>query len=604
MGSLFIFYIGIRCVLIIFYSLFLRLLFLNLGNNDLNDNFPGWLKNLTGLRVLVVSTNKFHGNISCLWDSITCLNLQIIDIASNEFNSVLPENLFRELKALTVAEDGLDHLNFLYPSASRIYYQDSKTLTLKGPDVELGKLLNIFTSVDFSNNHFQGIIPETVGELKSLYVLNFSHNMLPGHIPRSIGNMEELESLDLSFNNLGGEIPQQLASLTFLSFLNLSYNTLVGRIPQGSQMQTFPTSLFLGNEGLCGFPLNRTCIDRSGSPASLQPTSEEEEDQITLEHGIYISAASGFFVGLGVIFWPLVLSKRWRRCYNKFVNKAVLLVLRRHLHQLEDCQKELLHELRNNLTYDSSFSTKLARWNESIDCCQWPGVKCDTRGRVSSLDLSGESITDGINDDGSSLFRLVFLENLSLAQNSFGAIDLPFGFGKLTELSYLNLSNSGFSGQIPLDFSNLTRLVVLDFTNTIYSLLKLENPNLERLIQNFRRLRELYLDGVNISAKGYEWCNAISSSLPNLRVLSLSNAYLTGPIDSSLAKLRALSVIRLDGNAFSSPFPEFFADFLSLRVLTISSCNLSGVAPAKLFQIKSLETVDLSGNRLSSESVP
>ncbi|KAL0450989.1 UNVERIFIED_CONTAM: Receptor-like protein 6 [Sesamum latifolium] len=268
-------------------------------------------------------------------------------------------------------------------------------------------------------------------------------------------------------------------------------------------------------------------------------------------------------------------------------------------------QKELLVELRNNLTYDSSFSTKLVQWNESIaDCCLWAGVKCDTRGRVSSLDLSDESISDGINDAGSSLFRLVFLENLSLAQNSFSSIDLPLGFGKLTELRYLNLSNSGFSGQIPLDFSNLTRLVVLDLTNTIYSSLKLENPNLERLIHNFTRLRELYLDGVNISAKGPEWCNAISSSLPNLRVLSLSNAYLTGPIDSSLVKLRSLSVIRLDENTFSSPFPEFFADFPSLRVLTISSCNLLGEVPAKLFQVKSLQTIDLSGNRDLEGSLP
>ncbi|KAL2250379.1 UNVERIFIED_CONTAM: Receptor-like protein 7 [Sesamum indicum] len=308
---------------------------LNLGNNDLNDNFPCWLKNLTGLRVLVLSNNKFHGNISCLGDSITWPNLQIVNIASNAFNGVLPENLFRDLKALSVDQDGLDHLNFLFLTASHIYYQDSVTLTLKGLDVELEKILNIFTAVDFSNNHFSGIIPETIGELKSLYVLNLSHNALSGHIPGSIGNLEDLESLDLSFNNLEGEIPQQLASLTFLSFLNLSYNNLVGRIPQGSQIQTFATSSFLGNEGLCGFPLNRTCTDHSGSPAFQHPTSEEEE-QKALDNGIYISAALGFFVGLGVIFWPLVFSKRWRRCYYNFVDKAVMLVLRPHHHQLED----------------------------------------------------------------------------------------------------------------------------------------------------------------------------------------------------------------------------------------------------------------------------
>ncbi|KAK6120239.1 hypothetical protein DH2020_045930 [Rehmannia glutinosa] len=267
-------------------------------------------------------------------------------------------------------------------------------------------------------------------------------------------------------------------------------------------------------------------------------------------------------------------------------------------------EKELLLELKNNLIYDSSLSTKLVQWNESTDYCQWSGVKCDINSRVSGLDLSSESISGGINDSTSSIFRFVHLQSLNLAQNSFDSIELPLGFGNFSQLRYLNLSNSGFTGQIPSDFSDLTRLVVLDLSSTFYSSLVLENPNLEKLIHNFTRLRELYLDGVNITAKGYDWCNAISSSLPNLRVLSLSSSYLTGPFDSSLLKLQYLSIIRLDGNTFSSPFPDFFADFPNLRVLTLSSCDLFGVVPAKLFQIKSLETIDLSNNRELEGSLP
>ncbi|KAK6118261.1 hypothetical protein DH2020_048047 [Rehmannia glutinosa] len=266
-------------------------------------------------------------------------------------------------------------------------------------------------------------------------------------------------------------------------------------------------------------------------------------------------------------------------------------------------EKDLLLELKNHLIYDSSLSTKLVQWNETTGYCQWSGVKCDNKSRVSSLDLSSESISGGINDS-SSLFRFVHLQSLNLAQNSFDSIELPLGFGKLAELRYLNLSNSGFTGQIPLDFSDLTRLVVLDLSSRFYSSLNLENPNLEKLIHNFTRLRELYLDGVNISAKGYDWCNAISSSLPNLRVLSLSNSYLTGSFNSSLLKLHSLSIIRLDGNTFSAPFPVFFADFPNLRVLTLSSCDLFGMVPEKLFQIKSLQTIDLSNNRELEGSLP
>lgn len=110
---------------------------------------------------------------------------------------------------------------FDYSPVQHIYYQDSVTLNLKGTEIQLLKILTVFASIDFSDNHFQGRIPNTIGELKSLYVLNFSHNALSGHIPASMGNLKHLGALDLSFNSLEGEIPQQMASLTFLSSLNL-----------------------------------------------------------------------------------------------------------------------------------------------------------------------------------------------------------------------------------------------------------------------------------------------------------------------------------------------------------------------------------------------
>ena len=233
-----------------------------------------------------------------------------------------------------------------------------------------------------------------------------------------------------------------------------------------------------------------------------------------------------------------------------------------------------------------------------MDLCQWEGLKCNSNSRVSGLDLSGESISAGI-DDTNTLFKLTHLQSLSLGstQNGFDSVELSSQFGRLIKLRYLNLSNSGFSSQIPLSSSNLTRLVVLDLSNKYYSSLTLENSDLGRLVRNLTSLRELYLDMVKISADGNDWSTALSSHLPNLRVLSLSDAQLPGPPGSTLIKLQSLSVIRLDGNSFSSPFPSFFADFPNLKVLTISSCDLSGVVPRKLFQLKSLQTIDLSNNR-------
>ena len=269
--------------------------------------------------------------------------------------------------------------------------------------------------------------------------------------------------------------------------------------------------------------------------------------------------------------------------------------------------EESLLQLKNSLRFKSNESVKLVTWNQSLDCCSWGGVSCDSSGHVVGLDLSSELISGGFNSS-SSLFNLHHLRRLNLANNRFNSSQISPGFGKLGNLVYLNLSNAGFSGQIPIEISFLTRLVTIDFSSTPYLVgipsLKLENPNLRMLVQNLTELTELYLNGVIISAPGKEWCQALSSSVPNLQVLSLSSCYLFGPLDSSLQKLRSLSSIRLDNNNFSAPVPEFLANFLNLTQLWLSSCGLNGTFPEKIFQVPTLRILDLSNNKLLEGSFP
>ncbi|GLT64318.1 hypothetical protein SLA2020_368210 [Shorea laevis] len=262
-------------------------------------------------------------------------------------------------------------------------------------------------------------------------------------------------------------------------------------------------------------------------------------------------------------------------------------------------QQSLLLELKSNLIFNSTMSTKLAHWNQSVDCCSWEGVTCNG-GHVIALDLTNESISSEL-DNSSILFSLQHLQSLSLACNDFQYSQIPSEFYKLRNLSYLNLSNAALEGQIPIAISRLTRLVILDLSiNALY----LENPNLNVLVQNLSRLMELYLDEVSISAQGNEWCQALSSLLPNLRVLSLSNCNLSGPIDSSLRNLQSLSIIRLNDNNFSTPVPDFFANFKNLTSLHLSNSELNGKFPEKIFQVPTLEMVDLSFNELLEGSLP
>ncbi|KAM7477852.1 hypothetical protein LguiA_026065 [Lonicera macranthoides] len=198
---------------------------------------------------------------------------------------------------------------------------------------------------------------------------------------------------------------------------------------------------------------------------------------------------------------------------------------------------------------------------------------------IAGLDLNNETISGGI-DNSSSLFSLRFLESLNLADNDFNSTQIPSAFINLTSLTYLNLSYSVFGGQIPIELSQLTRLVTLDLS--AFNNLKLENPNLNMFVQNLTQLAELYLDDVEISAQGYDWGQPISSSLPNLRVL----------------------MIRLSGNNLNAPVPEFLVNFKNLTALHLSSCGLNGALPEKIFHLQTLQILDLSNNPILNGSLP
>ncbi|MFS7976870.1 putative leucine-rich repeat-containing, plant-type, leucine-rich repeat domain superfamily [Helianthus anomalus] len=80
-------------------------------------------------------------------------------------------------------------------------------------------------------------------------------------------------------------------------------------------------------------------------------------------------------------------------------------------------QQSVLIQLKKELQFDSSLSTKLVSWNPNItDCCTWGGVSCSISGQVIGLDLTNETISSEINVS-SVLFDLDKLESLNLAEN-------------------------------------------------------------------------------------------------------------------------------------------------------------------------------------------
>jgi Leucine-rich repeat (LRR) protein len=297
---------------------------LELGNNHIEDVFPCYLNNISMLRVINLRSNKFSGPIDCLDPNTTWPILQILDLASNNFVGKFPIKYFSSWKAMMennnkTPSQRINQLRFK-GFLLDAYYSNEVTVTAKGLQVELEKILTIFTFLDISCNNFYGPIPGEIGDLKSLYTLNLSHNAFTCQIPPSIGKLSNLESLDLSSNKLMGEIPFQLADgLIFLSALNLSFNQLVGKIPQIKQFATFLETSYEGNIGLCGFPLKEKCTHEE--PGSSPPTSEEtHSNSVNAIDWNFLSLELGYVFGLAIVIGPLMFWKRLRICYYKHVD--------------------------------------------------------------------------------------------------------------------------------------------------------------------------------------------------------------------------------------------------------------------------------------------
>ncbi|XP_016712461.1 receptor-like protein 9DC3 [Gossypium hirsutum] len=185
-------------------------------------------------------------------------------------------------------------------------------VTTKGLEMGLTKTLDIFVSMDLSNNQFSGEILEDVGRLISLQMLNFSHNNFTGPIPASFGNLVALESLDLSSNKFSGGIPSQMTNLTFLAVLNLSNNKLVGPIPHGNQFDTFDNDSYSGNLGLCGLPLSKQCVNHRGPDPPSPLVVEHEGSKIPFFWQVVMMGyGSGVVIGLSLGYIVFTTGRPW-----------------------------------------------------------------------------------------------------------------------------------------------------------------------------------------------------------------------------------------------------------------------------------------------------
>ncbi|MBA0668482.1 hypothetical protein Goklo_001389 [Gossypium klotzschianum] len=307
-------------------------------------------------------------------------------------------------------------------------------------------------------------------------------------------------------------------------------------------------------------------------------------------------------------------------------------------------QRSSLLEFKNTLSfYDYCMqftSPQTNSWNETTDCCSWEGVSCDKQtGHVIAIDLSGGCLQGSLHAN-STLFQLRQLQQLNFAYNDFnGSIPSPL-FNHFVSLTYLNLSGSGFSGLIPHEISLLSSLVSLDLS---YSSLTFDATGFDRLSRNLTKLRNLVLEGTDMSGVSVASFSNLSSSMetlilgtcqlhgefpsevfglpylkhvelawnenltgylpktnlsPSLVSLDLYYCRFKGSIPSSFGNLTQITLLDFTQNDFQGGIPDVFENLDKLTILKFGSNNFSGQVPTTVFNLTQVTQIDLSHNRL------
>nr|CDM85725.1 unnamed protein product [Triticum aestivum] len=280
-----------------------KLIVLDLANNLLVGELPSCSR-MESLRYLLLSNNSFSGPFPPFVQS--CKNLGFLDLAWNNLSGTLP--------------------------------------------TWIGNLVQL-QFVRLSYNMFSGKIPVIITKLKFLHHLNLAGNNISGSIPLGMSNLTAMTRMAVrigsfpyqAYANAAGEggnslsvvtkgqelkygvgildmIPSSLSKITYLSFLNLSENNLTGRIPPGSQLDTLyqeHPSIYDGNSGLCGPPLQKNCSRNGTSTQDGQNRTGHGFEPMSFRFGLVL----GLIMGLWLALFTLLLMKAWRIAYFRLFDK-------------------------------------------------------------------------------------------------------------------------------------------------------------------------------------------------------------------------------------------------------------------------------------------